>query len=60
MRHLGRIDVQESDQASHPIAHDKGNEPIVLDDVDTPEVNELSLGSSPNLSSAKSSRDKSR
>ena len=47
MRDLGRIDVQERDQARHPIARNKGKEPIVLDDIDTPEVDELSLGSSP-------------
>ena len=58
-RDLDGTDVQDSCQARHPTAPDKGKEPIALDDVDTPADNELSSGSSPNLSLAKSSRAKS-
>ena len=48
-RDLGERDVQDNDQVRHLIARDKGNEPIVPDDVDTPKNDELSSGSSPNL-----------
>ena len=34
----------------HPIAHNRGKEPIISDDVDTPIDDEFSLGSSPSLS----------
>ena len=53
---LGERDVQDSGQARHPTARDKGKEPIVPDDVDTPVDDELSIGSLPNLSPTKSSR----
>ena len=59
-RDLGERNVQDSGQARHPIARDKGKEPIVLDGVDTLANDELSLGNSPNLSLAKSSRAMSR
>ena len=39
---LGKKDVLDSGQTRHPIASDKGNEPIVLDDVDTLDDDELS------------------
>ena len=55
---LGERDVQDSGQARHPTARDKGNEPIVLDDVDILANDELSLGSLPNLSLAKRSKAK--
>ena len=55
-RYLGKKDVQDSGQARHPTARDKGKEPIVPDDVDTPVDDELSSGSLPNLSLAKSNR----
>ena len=48
--------MQDSGQARHPTVRDKGNEPIVPDDVDTPADDELSSGSSPNLSPAKVAR----
>ena len=56
---LGERDVQDSDQVRHPTARDKGKEPVIPDDVDTPVDNELSSSSSPNLSPAKSSRARS-
>ena len=34
----------------HPITRNRGKEPIIPDDVDTPEDDELSSGSSPSLS----------
>ena len=52
--------MQDNGQARHPTARDKGKEPIVPDDVDTLADDKLSLGSSPNLSPAKSSRPRSR
>ena len=52
-RNLGGTNMQDSDQARHPTTRDKGKEPIIPDDVDTPADDELSLGSSPNLSQAK-------
>ena len=42
---LGKKDVQDSSQVRHLIAHNKGKEPIILDNVDTLADNELSLGS---------------
>ena len=53
-RGLGERDLQDNGQARHPIARDKGKEPIIPDDVDTPADDELSSGGSPNLSSIKS------
>ena len=47
------------DKARHPIDHDKGKEPIIPDDVDTLVDDELSSGSSPNFSPAKSSKARS-
>ena len=49
-RDLARRDVLDRGQARHPTASDKGNEPIVLDDVDTLADDELSSSNSPNLS----------
>ena len=46
---LGK-DVRDSGQAVHPTAHNKGKEPIIHDDVDTPIDDELSSSSSPSLS----------
>ena len=54
-RDLSEKYVQDSSQAKHPIARNKGKEPIVPDNIDTPTDDELSLGSSP----AKSSRARS-
>ena len=48
-RDLGK-DVRDSGRAVHPIARNRGKEPIIPDDVDTPAYDELSLGSSPSLS----------
>ena len=48
-RDLGK-DVQDSVQTTHPIARNKGKEPIVSDDVNTLADDELSLGSSSSLS----------
>ena len=48
-RDLGK-DVRDSSRAAHPTAHNKGKEPIVPHDVDTPVDDELSLGNSPSLS----------
>ena len=52
--------MQDSGQARHPTARDKGKELIFPDDVDTLADDELSSSSSPNLSPAKSSRARSR
>ena len=48
-RDLGK-DVRDSGRAVHPFARNKGKEPIIPDDVDTPADDELSLGSSRYLS----------
>ena len=48
--------MQDNCQARPPTSHHKGKEPIIPSDVDTPVDDELSSGSSPNLSPAKSSR----
>ena len=56
---LGERDVQDSGQARQPIACNKGKEPIVLDDVDTLADDELSSGSSQNLSLTKRSKARS-
>ena len=53
---LGERDVQDSSQSRHTIAHNKGKEPIILDNVDTLMDDELSSSSSPDLSPAKRSR----
>ena len=57
---LGGRDVQDSDQALHPIPRNRGKEPIILNEVDTPADDELSSGSSPplGLSPAKNIRAK--
>ena len=57
---LGERDVQDNGLARHLTAHDKGKEPIIPKDVDTLADDELSLGGSPNLSTVKSSRARSR
>ena len=46
---LGK-DVRDGGQAAYPITHNKGKEPVIHDDVDSPTDNELSSGSSPSLS----------
>ena len=48
-RKLGR-DVQDGDHFEHPIARNKGKEPIISDDVDALVDDELSLGRSPSMS----------
>ena len=52
---LDGTDVQDSYQVRHLTARDKGKEHIAPNNVDTPVDNELSSGSSPNLSPTKSS-----
>ena len=52
--------MQHCIQARHPTARNKGKEPIVPNNIDTPTDDELSLGSSSDLSPAKSRRVKSR
>ena len=56
MCNLSEKDLQDSRHARHPIARDKGKEPIVPDDVDTPMDDELYSRSSLNLPPTKSSR----
>ena len=46
---LGK-EVRDGCQAVHPIARNRGKEPVIPDDVDTPIDDELSSGSSPSLS----------
>ena len=48
-RDLGK-DVQDNGRAMHPIARNRGKEPVIPDNVDTPANDELSSGSSPSLS----------
>ena len=48
-RNLGK-DVRDSSRVMQSIARNKGKDPVVLDDVDTPVDDELSSGSSPSLS----------
>ena len=48
-RDLGK-DVRDNGSAVHPITRNRGKEPIIPDDVDTPVDDELSSGSSPSLS----------
>ena len=57
---LDKRGMQNSGQAKHPVVHDKGKNPINLDDVDISADNELSSSSSPNLSSTKINMDRSR
>ena len=59
MNDLGEKDMQDSSQTRHLTARNKGNEPIILDNIDTPVDDELSSGSSPDLSPAKTSRARS-
>ena len=56
---LGEKEVQDSDQARHRTARDKGKELIIPGDVDTPANDELSSGSSPNVSPTNNSRARS-
>ena len=53
---LGEKYVQDSNQARHPIARNKGKEPTVPDNVDTLAEDELSSGNLPNLSPEKIAR----
>ena len=46
---LGK-DVQDNGRDMHQIPHNRGKEPVIPIDVDTPADDELSLGSSPSLS----------
>ena len=57
---LGEKDVQDSGQEKHPITQNKGKEPIVPDNMDTPAGDELSSGSLQDLSLTKSSKARSR
>ena len=57
---LGEGDAQDSGQAKHSTVRDKGKKPIIPDDADAPTDDELSSRSSPNPSSVKRNRAKSR
>ena len=57
---LDERDIQENGPVRHPAVRDKGKNPIALNDVDTPANDELSSGSSPNLSPIKSKSNKDR
>ena len=59
---LDERDPQDCGLARHPAIRNKGKKPITLDDVDTLANDELSSGSSPNLSpeKRKSSKDRTR
>ena len=57
---LGEKDMHDSGQAKHPTARIKGKEPVIPDNVDTLADDELSSGSSLDLSLEKSSRARSR
>ena len=48
-RNLGK-DVRDNGRAVHPIASNKGKEPIIPDNVDTLAYDELSSSNSPSLS----------
>ena len=48
-RDLGK-DVQDGDRAEHPIACNKGKEPIIFGDSDAPTDHELSFGRFPSMS----------
>ena len=52
-------DMQDSSQAKHPIAYNKGKEHMIPDNIDTLADDELSSSSPPNLSLEKNSRAKS-
>ena len=54
---LDEREVQDSGQAKRLTVCDKGKKPIVPDDVEIQADDELSSGSSPNLSTTKSNRD---
>ena len=60
-RDLGK-NVRDSGQAVHPIARNRGKEPIIPNNVDTPTYDELSSGSSPSLSlsPAKNARESTK
>ena len=49
-RDLDERVAQDNGQAQHPVVHDNGKKPIVLDDVDIPTDEELSSDSSPDPS----------
>ena len=57
IRYLGK-DVLDNSRTAHLVAPNKGKEPIIPDDINTPVDNELSSGSSPsmNLSSTKNAQ----
>ena len=56
---LGKRDAQHSSEARYSTTCNKGKEPIVPNNVDTPADDELSSGSLPHLSPTKSNRAKS-
>ena len=60
-RDLGK-DVRDGDRAGHLITHNKGKDPIIPDDFDTPVDDELSSSSSPSLSlsSTKNARESAK
>ena len=45
-----RKDIRDYGRVVHPISHNRGKEPIILDDLNTPADDELSSGNSPSLS----------
>ena len=47
---LAKKKVQDIGQAKHPTTRNKGKEPIVPNNIDTPADDKLSSGSSPGLS----------
>ena len=57
-----RKDVCDNGQAMHQIARNRGKEPIIPDDIDTPVDDELSLGNSQSLSlsPAKNARESTK
>ena len=60
MHNLDKRDAQDNSQAKHLVVRDKGKKPIVLNNADIPANDKLSSDSSPNLSLAKSNKDRSR
>ena len=60
MRDLNERDAQDSGQAKHLVVRNKGKKPIVFSDEDILVDDELSLGSLPNPSLAKSNKNRSR
>ena len=58
--YLDERGMQDNVQAQHLVVRNKGKKPIVLDDVDIQIDDELSSDSSPDPSSIKSSKDRSR